>query len=350
MEIALATIIAFFIVLLATPSYIRVAKMKHLFDEPTEDRKQHKVKTPSMGGIMIFAAFVFAVCICFPSDEISFLKFLIPSILIMFFVGIKDDIVGTAPVKKLLANLIVAFIMVSVAGIKITSLYGLFDIRELPEWASILLSVLTYIVIINSFNLIDGVDGLAGGVGMIASIAFGIWFLLAGCESYAIVAFALAGALLGFLRYNFKPASIFMGDSGSLFIGLVLSFLAIELIEFDASKLPSKIIGISKPIFAMTVLVYPLLDTFRIFIYRVANKKSPFEADSNHIHHRVLFWTKGDHGKTAVFIYLFNITMIALPVFFAGYHPSLVFAIVAIVAFGSLLFLLIKKPKNVFQD
>jgi UDP-N-acetylmuramyl pentapeptide phosphotransferase/UDP-N-acetylglucosamine-1-phosphate transferase len=268
----------------------------------------------------------------------------------MFFVGIKDDIIGTAPAKKLLANLIVAFIMVIIAEVKITSLYGLFDIRELPEWASILLSVMTYIVIINAFNLIDGVDGLAGGVGFIASTAFGVWFLLAGCESYALVAFALSGALLGFLRYNFKPASIFMGDSGSLFIGLILSFLAIELIQFDASKLPSKIIGISKPIFAMTVLVYPLLDTFRIFIYRIANKKSPFTADSNHIHHRVLYWTKGSHSKTAVFIYLFNIIMITLPVIFAGFHPSIVFAIVGFVAFGSLLFLLIKKPKDATED
>jgi len=154
----------------------------------------------------------------------------------------------------------------------------------------------------------------------------------------------LAGALLGFLRYNFNPASIFMGDSGSLFIGLILAFLAIELIEFKPSNLPTGIISISKPIFAMTVLVNPLLDTMRIFIYRIANKKSPFEADSNHIHHRLLTWTNS-HSKTSLIIYVFNLLMITLPVLFAGYNPSLVFAVVGFVAFGSLLFLLIKKQK-----
>ncbi len=345
MEIALATIIAFFIVLLATPSYIKVARMKHLFDVPTEDRKQHKESTPSMGGIMIFAATVFATFICFPEDYLGFLKYLMPAIIIMFFVGIKDDIVGTSAAKKLMAHLIVAFIMVLMAEVKITSLYGLFDIRELPEWASISISVFTFIVVINAFNLIDGVDGLAGGVGFISATAFGVWFLIAGCYDYAVLSFSLAGALLGFLRYNFSPASIFMGDSGSLFVGLILAFLAIELIEFKPSNLPTSIISISKPIFAMTVLVYPLLDTIRIFIYRVANKKSPFEADSNHIHHRILGWTNS-HSKTALSIYLFNILMITLPVFFAGYNPSLVFAIVGFVAFGSLLILIVKKPKS----
>jgi UDP-GlcNAc:undecaprenyl-phosphate/decaprenyl-phosphate GlcNAc-1-phosphate transferase len=344
MEIALATIISFFIVLLATPSYIKVAKMKHLFDVPSENRKQHKRSTPSMGGIMIFAATIFAIFICFPYQDLGFLRYLIPAIIIMFFVGIKDDIVGTSAAKKLMAHLLVAFIMVLMAEVKITSLYGLFDIRELPEWASISISVFTFIVVINSFNLIDGVDGLAGGVGFIASTAFGVWFLIAGCYDYAIVSFSLAGALLGFLRYNFNPASIFMGDSGSLFIGLILAFLAIELIEFIPTDLPTSTISISKPIFAMTVLVYPLLDTMRIFIYRLANKKSPFEADSNHIHHRILSWTKS-HKKTSLIIYAFNILMITLPVILAGYNPSLVFAIVGFIAFGSLLFLLIKKQE-----
>ncbi len=345
MEIALASIVSFFIVLLATPSYIKVAKMKHLFDEPTEDRKKHSKSTPSMGGIMIFAATLFSTFLFFPTEVIGFLKYLIPAILIMFFVGIKDDIVGTSAIKKLLANMIVAFIMVIMAEVKITSLYGLFNIRELPEWASILLSVVTIIVVINSFNLIDGIDGLAGGVGFIASAAFGVWFLLAGCADYAVISFALAGALLGFLRFNFSPASIFMGDSGSLFVGLILSFLAIQLIEFPSAELPSNIIGISKPIFAMTVLVYPLLDTFRIFIYRVANKKSPFTADSNHIHHRLLYWTKS-HKNTALAIYSFNIFLIIIPVIMSGINPSITFLSVAVIAFGSLLLLLINKTKN----
>jgi UDP-N-acetylmuramyl pentapeptide phosphotransferase/UDP-N-acetylglucosamine-1-phosphate transferase len=332
MTVALAIMISFFIVLLSTPSFIKVAEIKHLFDDPNESRKLHKKSIPSMGGIMIFAGTLFSFLICYPSEDIGYIKYLIPSILVMFFIGIKDDIIGTAAVKKLIGHLLVAFIMTLMAGIKITSLYGIFEIREIPEWASIALSIFTYVVVINAFNIIDGVDGLAGGVGCIASIAFGVWFLLVGSAVDAIIAFSLAGALLGFLRFNFYPANIFMGDSGSLTVGLIICVLAIRVIEYDFLSLPENMRHISKPIFAMAVLFYPLLDTFRIFVYRMLKGTSPFTADSNHIHHRLLKLGL-NHAQTVGIIYLFNALLIAYSVIVEGLSTSVTFIILAAIVF-----------------
>ncbi|MEQ8910549.1 MAG: MraY family glycosyltransferase [Vicingaceae bacterium] len=347
MTVALSILISFFIVLFATPSFIKVAELKNLFDEPGEARKLHKHRVPSMGGIMIFAGTLFSFLICYPSEDIGYIKYLIPSIIVMFFIGIKDDIIGTAAVKKLIGHLLVAFIMVLMADIKITSLYGIFEVRDLPDWASISLSIFTFVVIINAFNIIDGVDGLAGGVGCIASIAFGVWFLLVGSTVDAIIAFSLAGALLGFLRFNFYPANIFMGDSGSLIVGLIICTLAIRVIEFSPAAIPSNMMSISKPIFAMSVLSYPLLDTFRIFVYRMIKGTSPFQADSNHIHHRLIKLGL-NHAQTVSIIYLFNILLISYSVLVQDLNTSITFLILAIIVFASIgaLFLVpIKRDK-----
>lgn len=343
----MAIMISFFIVLLSTPSFIKVARMKHLFDDPNDPRKLHTKSIPSMGGIMIFAGTVFSFMICYPSEDIGYVKYLIPGVLVMFFIGIKDDIIGTAAVKKLIGHLLVAFIMTLMAEIRITSLYGIFEIREIPEWASIALTIFTYVVVINAFNLIDGVDGLAGGVGCIASVAFGIWFLLAGSMVDAIIAFSLAGALLGFLRFNFYPANIFMGDSGSLTVGLIVCVLAIQVIEFDFSQVPESMKHISKPIFAMAVLSYPLIDTLRIFTIRIAKGISPFSPDSNHIHHRLLKLGL-NHAKAVGVIYLFNVVLITYAVSVPLMNTSITFLIMAAIVFAFLgaLFVIPTKSKS----
>lgn len=328
-ELILPILTSFIIVLLSTPSFIKIAHIKHLFDDPSEDRKIHTRKVPLMGGMMIFAGTLFSFLLWLPVNEMGVIKFLIPSLLIMFFVGMKDDIIGTAPVKKLAAHLVVAFIMVLMADVRLTSLHGLFGIREIPDWAGIMLSVFTYIVIINAFNLIDGIDGLAAGVGLIASTAFGFWFYYAGDWTYAVLAFSLAGGLLGFLRFNFSPAKIFMGDSGSLTIGFLIGVMAIELIEYEPDMLPNIIKQISKPLLAMSILVYPLIDTMRVFTLRALKGISPFTADRNHIHHRLI-----DHGlshrQTVIIIYLFNLLIIGASVFAQQFNPTYSFLTIII--------------------
>jgi UDP-GlcNAc:undecaprenyl-phosphate GlcNAc-1-phosphate transferase len=163
----------------------------------------------------------------------------------------------------------------------------------------------------------------------------------------AIIAFALAGALLGFLRFNFYPANIFMGDSGSLTVGLIVCVLAIQVIEFDFSQVPEEMKHISKPIFAMAVLSYPLIDTFRVFTIRIAKGLSPFTADSNHIHHRLLNLGL-NHAQTVGIIYLFNAVLIAYAVIIPLMNTSITFLIMTAIVFAFLgaLFLIPAKSKS----
>lgn len=359
--IILGFLTSFIVVLLSTPALIKVAHMKNLVDIPGDARKIHTRTIPTIGGIIIFAATLFAYFLWYPFNNITEYSHLIhaindfkyigASMLILFFVGIKDDIIGTAPMKKLVGHIIVAFILVLMADIRITSLRGIFGIEEIPYFASVFLSVLTYTAVVNAFNLIDGVDGLAAGIGSISSMAFGWWFFEAGGIEMSILAFALSGALIGFLFFNFSPARIFMGDSGSLTIGLIISVLSIKLVEFDKSELPPWLFNMSKPVFVLTCLAYPLVDTFRIFIYRIITGVSPFQADRNHIHHRLIDIGL-NHRKTVLAIYFYTIIMIFLKLFIRMETPSYSFLIFSIIAISLLQipFFFSKKKNRIKAD
>jgi UDP-GlcNAc:undecaprenyl-phosphate/decaprenyl-phosphate GlcNAc-1-phosphate transferase len=312
---------AFFVVLYCTPPLIKVAILKRLFDEPG-GRKIHKRIIPTIGGIIIFAATLFSFALWFSvegyGDDIAIIqkyikefKLIVATMLILFFVGVKDDIIGTSPIKKLVAHVIVALILVQIGDIRITGLHGIFDVNKIPEWASIFLSLFTYVVVVNGFNLIDGVDGLAAGVGLIAVSAMGTWFIFANDFVMAALAFSLAGSLLGFLVFNFSPAKIFMGDSGSLTIGLVVCILTIKLIEYPVENLKGIFVTLSKPVFAISAIIYPLTDTLRIFIIRAARGHSPFSADRNHLHHRIIDCGVG-HATTVILIYVFTLGAIGV--------------------------------------
>lgn len=328
---------AFFLVLLSTPALIKVAILKRLFDEPGDERKLHKRMIPTIGGIIIFAGTLFSFAIWFPESAdlvkgVRDLKYLTATLLILFFVGVKDDIIGTAPIKKLVAHVIVGLILVQMADIRLSSLHGIFGIYEIPLWASVFLSLFTYIVVVNAFNLIDGIDGLAAGVGFICCTVFGTWFAMASEPVMATLSFAMAGSLLAFLIFNFSPAKLFMGDSGSLTIGLTICVLAIKMVEFDGAKLNGTYLeNISRPVLAMAILVYPLVDTLRIFVYRSVRGLSPFSADRNHLHH-LLIDSGFTHRKTSITIYIVNLLIIGLAVALSGMNPSVVFIIVGFTA------------------
>lgn len=343
-SVVFAPLTAFLLVLFTTPVLIKVARLKHLVDEPGEDRKLHRRSVPTIGGTIIFATVLFTYALWFPygqdmsSDGGSILlsrslwefKFIVASVLLLFFIGIKDDIIGTAPSKKMFAQIIVGFILVIVADVRILSMHGLFGVHAIPEWASILLSVFTYLVITNAFNLIDGVDGLATGVGAIAATLFGVWFLIAGDTALTLLSFILAATLLGFLIYNFSPAKVFMGDSGSLTTGMLLSYLAIRLIGHPAEG-SSWFTDISTPIFAMSILAYPLIDTLRVFSIRAFKGRSPFEADKNHVHHRLLR-INGKHKWTVLLIYLYSLLVIAVSVMVRTDNVTLDFLLILAIA------------------
>jgi len=318
----LSFITSFLVVIFFTPSLIKVAELKNLTDTPDALRKLHKRSVPTIGGIIIYAGTLFAYALWLPTDDASEFKYIVTTTLLMFFVGVKDDIIGTAPMKKLAAHILCALIIVIMANIRIKSLHGIFGLYEIPYWASIFLSLFTIIVIINAFNLIDGIDGLAAGIGFIAAMAFGTWFLLIKDLVMACMAFALAGGLLAFLYYNFSPAKIFMGDSGSLTIGLIMSILAIKLIEFDTFTKILPIRQFTKPVLAIAFLIYPLVDTLRIFVYRALNGLSPFNADRNHIHHR-LQDVGLNHRQISLLLYAATLLIIAIALLTKDIEPTL---------------------------
>ncbi len=359
MELLLLTFFtAFVVVLFSTPSLIKVAILKRLFDEPTEERKLHKRVVPTIGGVIIFAGTFFSFVLWFPSDTLlnidvgdsSYLKnalslevtksalndfkYILATVLVLFFVGVKDDIIGTSPIKRLAAHVIVALIIVLMADIRLKSMQGIFSVDEIPYWASIFISLFSIIVIINAFNFIDGIDGLAAGIGCISASIFGVWFYMANDIVMSLLAFSLAGSLFAFLFFNFSPASIFMGDSGSTTIGLMLSVLALKTIETPNAEVSHTFISeVQRPVFVMALLAYPLIDTLRIFVYRTIKGVSPFEADRNHIHHALLD-TGLSHKAVALTLYSANILVVALAIIFSKLSPTVSFIIVFTITIG----------------
>ncbi|MBW8685759.1 glycosyltransferase family 4 protein [Chitinophaga rhizophila] len=308
-NVLIATVLSFVITYFAIPVLIRVAELKHLYDEPDE-RKSHKARIPTLGGIGFFSGFVMASAVCVPAFADSPFQYMVAAFIVIFMVGMKDDIVGLSPLKKLVGQLMASFAVIYLGNLQISSMYGILGIDALPPHFSLLLTYFTFLVIINAFNLIDGVDGLAGSIGMLVAGVMGTYFLYTGELLYAVMGFAMAGGLAAFLIYNISPARIFMGDTGSLMVGLVNAILVIKFIEVagnPAGKLPVNAV----PIVAIAILVMPLFDTLRVFAIRMMQGRSPFSADRNHIHHYLLELGL-NHRQTTVVIVSINAGYIAL--------------------------------------
>lgn len=352
-EIILGFITSFSVVLITTPSLIKVAKLKQLVDIPGDARKLHARRVPTIGGIIIFAAILFSFALWLPvGDNIAYdvllnrtidLKYLTSALILLFFIGVKDDIIGVSPMKKLLALTGVGFILVIMGDIRITNFDGLLGLYEIPYWASVGLSFFVYIVIVNAFNLIDGVDGLASSQGYLIAVFFSIWFYLLGDQTLLLLSAVLAGALMGFLFFNFNPAKIFMGDSGSMTIGVIVSLLAIWLISSDNSMLDAPFDQLRTPIVAMTLLAYPLTDTLRIFTIRTLQGKSPFTADKNHIHHKMI--ENGmNHKQVVLMVSIYSILMVLMMVLCAALEPNL--SLLILLAFDFILVFVMMKIKR----
>ena len=305
-----AFIIGFILVVVSIPSIIRVASAKHLF-EPFDERKIHTKVVPPMGGVAIFIGFALSSIIA--TDGISFdaLKYIIASVIIMFFIGLKDDLMDIPARKKLMVQIFAAVILITLGNVRFTNLHGILGTGEIGYITSLILSIFAMVVIINAFNLIDGIDGLASGLAMLAATSFGIWFYFAGNIQFSILSFALVGSLAGFFIYNVfgHENKLFMGDTGSLIIGLVISALVVKFNEFNIDK--SVIYAINAaPAVSFAIIIVPLVDTLRVMTIRIATKRSPFLADTKHIHHRLLELVSS-HLKVTIIIVTTNALIIA---------------------------------------
>jgi UDP-GlcNAc:undecaprenyl-phosphate/decaprenyl-phosphate GlcNAc-1-phosphate transferase len=286
-HVVLSAILAFGVAFFTIPIVIHIAKEKKLFDEPDE-RKIHSKVTPTLGGIGIFAGFTLAYLVGVPNEAANFLQFYVAAAVIIFFLGLKDDLLVLSASKKFFGQLVAAGVIIFFGNLSLDSMHGFFGIFELNKVASITLTVFTIIVVTNSFNLIDGIDGLAGILGVLSSATFGVYFTIVGEVGFAVMGFSLTGAVLAFLIYNFAPAKIFMGDTGSLLIGLVNAILVIKFINVAATTTSAALPINAAPAVGFAILMLPLFDTLRIFALRIINGRSPFSPDRNHIHHFLL--------------------------------------------------------------
>ncbi|MBL7726068.1 MAG: undecaprenyl/decaprenyl-phosphate alpha-N-acetylglucosaminyl 1-phosphate transferase [Dinghuibacter sp.] len=287
--------IAFLITFLAIPVIIRVALEKKLVDVP-DARKVHKTPIPSLGGIGIYAGFLVAMLLTWPNHlaDLIYLQYITAACCVVFFLGMKDDIMDIGPLKKFIGQLIAAWIIIYKCRLQITNFHGAFGIYELPGFVSVALTYVIVILIINSFNLIDGVDGLSGTLGFLSALSFGLIFYFSGPVNfgYAVLAAALAGAIAAFLIFNHHPAKIFMGDTGSLLVGLLNAVMMLKFINIaGASSIASDTVSFllpNAPLVAVAILIVPLFDTLRVFSIRILHGRSPFSPDRNHIHHILL--------------------------------------------------------------
>ena len=313
--------LAFLITFFSIPVIIEVAKEKKFFDEPDE-RKVHKVVIPTLGGLGIFAGFIVATLMGVPPSMASILQYFMAAIMVIFFLGIKDDILILSATKKFIGQLVAAGIIIKFGGVQISNMHGFLGLYEIPHTASILLTLFTIVVITNSFNLIDGVDGLAGSLGLLTSAVFGAYFLATSQYMYAVMAFSLCGSLIGFLIYNFSPAKIFMGDTGSLLIGLLNSLFVIKFIAVASDPAFGFVLD-SAPALGFAILIVPLFDTLRVVSLRIMSRRSPFSPDRNHIHHFLLDFGLS-HSVISIVCVVTNILFISLAYLLRSYGTTIV--------------------------
>ncbi|MGF7138645.1 glycosyltransferase family 4 protein [Roseimarinus sediminis] len=307
----LVAVIAFTFTAISIPQIVKVAQVKDLFDKP-DPRKVAKRVVPTLGGIAIFIGMTLGVTLGGDGFPFYDLKFIFAALLVTFFAGIKDDLVGISPNAKLLALTFSIFIIAFFVNLRFEHLYGVFGLNNIGMVPGTILTFFVGIVIINAFNLIDGIDGLASSLAVQISTVMGIWFSLIDLPEYALISFSLAGASLAFFMFNVfgNKNKIFMGDTGSLLVGTMIFVLAAKFNEFNAIYTGSYLIK-SVPAVLIGFMAYPLFDVLRVFVLRVMIiKKSPFKPDKNHIHHRLL--TLGfTHLQATALIFFVNTIFIA---------------------------------------
>ncbi|MEH6405728.1 MAG: MraY family glycosyltransferase [Leeuwenhoekiella sp.] len=309
--IFLAFFSALVIGLITLPEIIRIILGKEVYDVPG-GRKLHVGRIPTMGGVAVVVGFMLSAFIWTPMDFFGEYKYVLFALIVLAITGIRDDMVALSSTIKFILQLFAAIVVVGLGDVYITSFYNLGIDYVFPEWVSFCISVFVIVGLTNSFNLVDGIDGLAGSVALLCVSFLGIWFYINGSTNTALLCAAMAGGILSFLYFNWHPAKIFMGDTGSLFIGffcaiMLVTFLNVNanLPEYSAHKIDNSIS------LTMVLFIYPIFDTSRIMIIRLMQKRSPFSPDKLHIH-SLLLRLGLKHHQIALFVNLFSVIAIIL--------------------------------------
>lgn len=323
MNFLLATLTSFSVGFLLTPIVISVLRKAKIGDTPG-GRKIHKKFTPSMGGIAFMLATYVALAIWGWQYPLPDIRYLLGAIALMFFVGFRDDMVELNPKHKILGQLISVVLVVVVSDIRIKEFHGFLGIEELPLVVSYVFSSFVLLALTNAFNLVDGLDGLAGTIAIISLSLLSAWFYVQGLESYALLSFTLLGGILSFMVFNWHPAKIFMGDTGSLALGFSIGSLILAFMEYN-SALPEGALLKIEPSFTMGIvlLIYPLYDMARVFTRRISKGKHPMSADKSHVHH-FLLRSGLKHNQVALLLGLIQVVLIGLVLGMGNYSDNIV--------------------------
>ncbi len=304
---------SFLLTYLTIPKIIGVVEYKRLMDNPNQ-RSSHKANTPTLGGISFYYCLIFALFFIKERGELNEAMHIIPGLTVLFIIGLKDDLVVLSPGSKLIAQaLAIAFVLANDSFV-IESFNGFLNIYEIPYFLYLVIAGFLMLTIINSYNLIDGIDGLASIVGIVIMVIYTTIFYLSGEYFFALLSITMNACLMAFFGFNISSdKKIFMGDTGSLIIGFIISVLTLKFLALK----PESYEGLpflleNAPLIAISILIVPLFDTARVFAIRIANKKGPFSPDRNHVHHVLIDFWGLSHKQASFIIGCFNLMFVVL--------------------------------------
>jgi len=331
LKVGLSLGVAFLLTAMLIPVVVRIVKDKGVVAHEN-GRTSHTGNIPTMGGIAIFAGFLVSGLIFAGSGFEKSFRYVIAGSVFMLMVGMKDDIQGITPWMKLAGQVIAALLIIIPGDIRFTSLQGFLGIEEISYTWSVIITLIAVVGITNCFNLIDGIDGLASGIGILVSVTFGVWFALAGEYSLMIISIALAGSLMAFSIFNIwgTDNKIFMGDTGSLVLGFVLSSLVIEFNELNVG-VQTSVDLVAAPAISIGIMIVPVFDTMRVFVLRIWRRNHPFVPDKTHAHHNLIS-LGASHLRATLSLMLMNLIFIAMSFALHGLNTTLVFSIIMTVA------------------
>ena len=313
------------------PILIKILEWKQILDAP-DGRKIHTVHTPALGGIPIFIGVTFSLLVWMSLEDATSNRYLFSSMTLFFVIGLRDDIIPMRPLFKLLSQLMPILLIILLGNVKLFSFYELWSFT-FPNAIAIVITIFVMIVITNSINLIDGIDGLAGALCITSLLMLAGWFYLTDNKDLAFISIAFVGALIAFLFYNWSPSKIFMGDTGALLIGFLLSVLLISFINKNFFLQDTNNFKFASSISTgICFIVVPLSDTLRVFIIRISQLKSPFSADNNHIHHALLRMGL-KHSSITIILSLINVFFIGISVFLKNYSDLVILPIILALIF-----------------
>ncbi len=331
-----------FITFLIVPLLIKILTKFNILDEPNKI-KIHKVEIPSMGGIAILLAVFISAPFFIHLSELTQLRSYFFAAFAMMMIGFRDDTKSLKPYQKLMGQIFIVILLIKYSDIEFKSfMYQYFEEHETYKIILYILIGIYLIFLTNSFNVIDGIDGLACSYLILIFSFLSIWLLNVGLTIYALSLISLIGALIAFLVYNWQPARIFLGDTGSLPLGLILSTSIILFSKYNFELADSNPFKFQNDLSMTIGLAFlPLFDALRVIIIRIINKKSPFRGDKNHLHH-VLLSIGLKHSQSVVFLLLMNSLLIAVLILIKNVHVF--YSRIVIIIFTILLsFLFYKK-------